>query len=476
LNGGMRLLLALLLLLIPAAAEAAPAVTVAQGVLAGTTSDGIDSFKNIPYAAAPVAALRWRAPQPGSHWTGTRDAGAFGPACPQNVTEGPMLRANLPQSEDCLSLNVWTPPQRGEKLPVMVWIHGGGFTNGAAAIPRFDGTALARRGVIVVSFNYRLGALGFLAHPALSEGPNFGLEDQVAALRWVHDNISAFGGDPAKVTIFGQSSGGESVALLMMLPQAKGLFVRAIAQSPSALFGATKLEDARKIAAKLEGKDAAALRALSVAQILASGAETGPIIDGTFLKEDVPEAFAHGRFNPVPLLIGANSNEGGTLGDTDDVSWMLKPFADPAAIRALYPGTDADFHRALFNDRFFAGAVHYLAAYNAKRAPTFAYSFGFQTDIARRHSEVGVHHGGELAFVFGFGSLTAFAPQADLAMLDEVQSYWTNFARTGDPNGAGLTPWPRYEGTAPQTLVIGDKTEAVRDFRKAQFDRVIVAP
>ncbi|MEI9996204.1 MAG: carboxylesterase family protein [Rhizomicrobium sp.] len=472
------LLLAAILLATPAAAST---VIIGQGPLTGTSADGVDSYKAIPYAAPPVGDLRWRSPQAPPHWHAARDASAFGPACPQNVTDGLMKRANLPQSEDCLTLNVWAPAQHAAKLPVMVWIHGGGFTAGSAAIPRYDGSRLAHRGVVVVSFNYRLGRLGFFAHPALTEGPDFGLEDQLAALRWVRRNIAAFGGDAGNVTIFGESAGGDSVALLMILPQAKGLFARAISESASVLFGATTLDHARKdaaaVAAKLGATDARSLRAAGVAALLAAGDDTsGPIVDGTFLKEDAPDAFAHGHFTPVPLLIGANSNEGAMLGDANDAGWLTKPFGDRLpALRALYPATDAEFHRQLFSDRFFAGSARYIAGYAAAATPTYLYSFGFVADLLRRRGEQGVRHGGELAFVFGLGDLTVFAPPQDTAMVDLVQSYWTNFARTGDPNAPGLPLWPKFGGAAPATLVFGDETRAVPDFRKAQFDAVMTA-
>jgi para-nitrobenzyl esterase len=447
-------------------ATPAAAVTIDQGALSGATNAGIDSYKNIPYAAPPVGPLRWRSPQEPPHWQGTRDATAFGPACPQIVTEGLMKRANLPQSEDCLSLNVWTPG--GTKRPVMVWIHGGGFTAGSAAIPRYDGTGLARRGVVVVSFNYRLGRLGFFAHPSLSEGPDFGIEDQIAALSWVKHNIAAFGGDPDNVTIFGESAGGDSVVFLMTIASARGLFAKAISESASVKFGAAKLDTARRQALALAAKLPADLRSASVAQILsAEGDISAPIIDGKLLAEDAPDAFAHGHFAHVPVLIGNNSGEGLMLDSLDNTDWVVKSLG--ASVRPLYGDvSELDFRRQVFNDRFFRGSTHLIAGYTRAAAPTYVYDFGFLADIAKRQGETSVRHGGELAFVFGLGPLTAFAPAQDAAMVEQMQAYWTNFAKTGDPNGAKLPAWPTY----PQTLVIDDETKAVPDFRKAQLDAV----
>lgn len=475
----MRFLVLLAALLFAAPAAAAPQVTIAQGTLSGASADGIDSYKAIPYAAPPVGELRWQAPQPGPHWSGMRDATAFGPICPQHATEGLVARANLPQSEDCLSLNVWTPG--GGKRPVMVWIHGGGFTQGGASVPLFDGTALARHGVVLVSFNYRLGRLGFFPHPALADA-NFGLLDQIAALQWVKRNIAAFGGDPNNVTVFGESAGGVSVDLLMTSPLARGLFAKAISESGGLFDPTTKIADARKgalaFAAKLNANDLAALRAASVDAILtADDGDDGPVIDGKVVLADPRDAFAAGRQAAIPYLTGSNSAEGAML--NGDTAWLTKPLGGRLAdVRKLYdPVSDLEFAQQFFNDRFMAGPTHLLAASAARRAPAYVYSFGFLNARAHARGETGVPHGGEMAFVFGFGPLAAFAPPQDTAAVDMMQLYWTNFAKTGDPNGAGLPVWPRFEGAHPATLVIGDKTEAVPDFRKAQFDaaRTVIA-
>ncbi|MEJ1967648.1 MAG: carboxylesterase family protein [Rhizomicrobium sp.] len=477
-----RLVLVAFLAALATPALAAPIVTTDQGALTGATDNGVDSYKGIPYAAPPVGDLRWRAPQPGPHWRAPRDAAAFGAVCPQHVTEGPIARANLLQSEDCLSLNVWTPAQHaGGKLPVMVWIHGGGFTQGGASVPRYDGAQLARRGVVLVSFNYRLGRLGFFPHPALDDA-NFGLLDQIAALGWVKRNIAAFGGDPANVTVFGESAGGISVDLLMIAPLAKGLFAKAISES-GGLFGPmATIADARKgaldFAAKLKATDLAALRAASVAQVLAADDDDdddGPVIDGKVVTEDPMAAFVDGRAAGIPYLTGTNSDEGAELRD-GQTDWVAKPFGDKLpALRALYEKdgklSDDDFHRRLFSDRFFAGPTSRLAAHAGP--PVHVYRFAFRNALTRGRGEAGVRHGGELGFVFGFGPLAVFAPPQDIAVQDRMQLYWTNFARTGDPNGPGLPLWPTFEGPSPQTLVIDDTTHPVADFRKAQFNAAL---
>ena len=467
------------LLALPAAA--APTVTIEQGALTGVSDNGVDAYKGIPYVAPPIGPLRWQAPGPAPHWQGPRDASAFGPICPQHPTEGQLVRANLPQSEDCLTLNIWTPESRAGKLPVMVWIHGGGFTQGASSVPRFDGAALARRGVVLVSINYRLGRLGFFAYPGLDQ-VNFGLLDQIAALQWVQRNIAAFGGDPANVTLFGESAGGASVNILMVSPLAKGLFAKAISES-GGLFQTDGLSEARTnaltFAAKLgaSGPTAlATLRATDAARIV-SDDESGPILDGKVLTEEIGDSFAAGRMAKIPFLAGSNSDEGSQIGDGAN-DWLTQPFGDRlAAVRAVYETdgklTDVEFKHQLFSDRFFAGSAAIAAAAIARAgAPAYVYRFGFLADLARRRGLTGVPHGGEMVFIFGFGALAAFAPPQDTAMSATMQAYWTNFAKTGDPNGEGLPPWPKFEGPAPQTLVIDDAPHAVANFRKAQFDAV----
>jgi para-nitrobenzyl esterase len=480
-----------------AALAAEPQIRIDQGMLSGTVEDGIEAFKGIPFAAAPIGPLRWRAPQPAPTWSGVRKADDFGPICPQ-VQRASFLRQDSPQSEDCLTVNVWTPDaQRGAKLPVMVWIYGGGFIQGSSAFSLYDGTDLAKHGVILVSFNYRLGALGFLAHPALEAeqagepGGNYGLLDQIAALAWVQKNIAAFGGDPANVTIFGESAGGVSVNDLMVSPMARGLFAKAISESGLGLEKHTTLAEAQDsgvaFAARMgvteTGGDALAeLRAVKVEAILKDQGKTlegavSPFIDGKIIPEDVSLAFAKGHIAKVPYIAGSNSNEASLapmIGLKPEA--MLTQFGDKLAdVRALYEQggklSDQEFGRQVFGDALFASGAQAFAGFAAQTGePARVYQFGYVANYYRGKVP-GVSHGGELLYVFGLrglGLLGKFASDSDRAMVALVQNYWTNFAKTGDPNGAGLPVWPTFSDTSQQTLVFDDKTQAVADFRKGQ--------
>jgi len=480
-----------------------PTLTIAQGTLAGTSDDGVAVFKGIPFAAPPVGELRWRAPQPAPNWSGTRDASQFGPICPQAA------RRDMPdlfnKSEDCLTLNVWSADTSATaRRPVMVWIYGGAFVQGGSAYPFYNGTDLARRGVVVVSFNYRLGYLGFLAHPALArENPNeptgnYGLMDQIAALKWVQANIAQFGGDPSNVTIFGESAGGMSVNDLVASPAARGLFAKAIAESGLGLLPTTPLARAQSSATDFAtrmgatGDDKAVLtklRGLSVDEILADQAANvrtlEPMLDGKILPEDVSTAFARGDIAKVAYLAGSNSNEAtlmraiGTSGDG-----MIKGLGDRAAqVRAVYEQdgklTDEQFAQQLFTDGLFAAGAQGLAGFVAKDGePAHVYQFAYVADGMRRMGQTGVGHGGEIVYVFGFRGLAddprlaRFAgaiTDKDRAISDKVQTYWTNFARTGDPNGNSEPQWPPYTPASPELMLFGDTTQAVPDFRKPEI-------
>lgn len=496
-----RLVLAAALMLLGSVqADAAKiAIRIDQGILNGETEDDVQVFKNIPFVAAPVGDLRWRAPQPGPSWTGARDATEFGPICPQNQHVSQFI-PKLPQSEDCLSLNVWSPnTTSAAKLPVMVWIYGGAFVTGGSAIPLYDGTELARRGVVVVSFNYRLGELGFFAHPALASEHttddatgNFGLLDQIAALKWVQKNIASFGGDPNNVTIFGESAGGMSVNDLVASPMARGLFAKAISESGLGLNEIPSLEKAQQASADwgaamgVTGTDAAALtklRAIKVDGILKHRAAVqteggiAPFIDGKVITDQVSVLFAKGDIAKVPYIAGSNSNEASlapAIG-SDPVKGLEK-FGDALPkVRAIYEAdgklTDEEFGRQVFGDSLFTSAAQTLAGFVGRAGATArVYQFAYIADHFRGKVP-GVNHGGEIPFVFGFRGLGFFAnftSDLDRRVAQQMGDYWTNFARTGDPNGASLPAWPAFSLASRQTLVVGDTTASVADFRKGQ--------
>jgi len=486
------------------AAMADPTVTVSQGTLSGATDGTIISFKGIPFAAPPIGDLRWRAPQPAPSWTGTRDATKFGAICMQALRKpGSHPRAKLPESEDCLTVNVWSPNLTpAKKLPVMVWIYGGGFREGGSASAIYDGTELARHGVVVVTLNYRLGLFGFLDLPALAaEHPdephgNYGILDQIAALKWVQANIAAFGGDPSNVTIFGESAGGMSVNDLMVSPLARGLFTKAISESGLGLIHTPSDEDGQKVAGSFliqhgavsddPRKETSAIRSLSAADIvkdepLDDSGPGGPMVDGTVIPDQVAKLFAEGKIAHATYMAGSNSDEATLMeyiGMTKDD--LLKPLGDNLArVKAVYTANGAKdddaFMRDLFSDGLFASGAQGFADYATKAGNTaYVYNFRYLADLLRGKMP-GVGHGGEIVYVFGFegfshdpidGRLAGYATDKDKAIAQMVQTYWTNFAKTGDPNSAGLPNWPPTTSTAPQTLVVNDKTEAVAGYRK----------
>ncbi|WP_174280093.1 carboxylesterase/lipase family protein [Sphingomonas bacterium] len=510
-------LLTLLSIGVPAAAATVTDVVTRSGPVQGVASDaGIVAFKGIPYAAPPVGPLRWRSPQPAAAWTAPRDATRFGTPCFASPLPGPMQAP--PQSEDCLTLNVWTPPAAAKavKRPVMVWIHGGGFEFGSSAQPGYDGTVLAKHGVVVVSFNYRLGVLGFLAHPALDrEGPgsgNFGVQDQVAALRWVRANIAAFGGDPANVTIFGESAGAHSVGLLMASPLAKGLFAKAIAESGAFWDSehgslSTHAEaTARGVAfqQRVGAADLAALRAMPADQLNMAGrwdvrldpgtTVFSPSIDGYVLREAPAATFARGAAARVPLLAGWNAREETPLflpralpHDTPEAfqagEALLFGADRMAAAAAVYPSADpARSAATLVGDLVIAEQTWEMLALQqqARRTGVYAYQFSFTSP----YSPI-ANHTAEVKYVFG--NLAPPPPgrggdlpgDGDRATADLMTAYWTNFAIKGDPNGPGLPTWPSYAGPGSQVLAFTpngtaaagetgtDRFRFIRSFRDA---------
>jgi para-nitrobenzyl esterase len=475
-------------------AQEAPVVQVDGGKLQGVVADGVASFKGIPFAAPPVGELRWRPPQPAAPWKDVRAAAEFGANCTQGrfgPPPAPGAPPPPPSSEDCLFLNVWRPADPAAKaLPVMVWIHGGGFVGGSGSGPMTSGTPFAKQGVVLVTFNYRLGRFGFFAFPALSlEHPeeakgNYAYMDQVAALQWVKRNIAGFGGDPGNVTIFGFSAGGVSVHSLLAMPQARGLFHKAIIESggsrDSVLTARPMSQDgvdpnypvsgetlginfARAMG--IQGTDQAALaslRALSSAQVLRGAPEGAepprveitPILDGKLVTETAETAYKAGRQALVPLMLGSNSND--TAGNRISAKTKEELFgrygSRGAQARAAYdPDGTGEFATLLAraNDDYGQAEPARFAAnaFAAKGAPVYQYRFGYVLSAMRERFQAGAPHGGEIGFVFG--TLTA-PPGATLTPEDQAvarlaNAYWVNFAKTGDPNGAGLPSWPRHD-------------------------------
>ena len=508
----------------PAPLQTPTVVRVESGELQGVVDDGVASFKGIRFAAPPVGDLRWRPPQPAAPWTGVRQAAEFGADCMQGRF-GPPPAAGAPAppapSEDCLFLNVWRPASAtsGAKLPVMVWIHGGGFVGGSGSFPMTSGVQFAKHGVVLVSLNYRLGRFGFFAFPALRrERPeetkgNYAYMDQIAALQWVKRNIAAFGGDPNNVTIFGFSAGGVSVHSLLASPMARGLFHKAIAESggsrDSVLTARPMREDgvdpnypvsaetigitfARSMG--IEGTDPAALaslRALSAEQVLrgapapaganAPSIETTPILDGKLVTETAETAYKARRQPRVPLLLGSNSAD--TAGNRIKATTKEQLFARygqwSAQAKAAYDpdgSTDLAALVAKANDDFGQAEPARFAAnaFAANGSPVYLYRFSYVQAAMREQLRAGAPHGGEIAYVFdtlSAGRGGAPTPE-DQAVARTAHSYWVNFAKTGDPNGPGLPAWPRHD---PSKDLIFDfrsdgSASAGPDPRKARLD------
>jgi para-nitrobenzyl esterase len=503
-----------------APAKADPIKT-SGGLVSGVTlPDGaVRAYKGIPYAKPPVGDLRWRPPQPASPWTGTLAADKFGAICMQPDPLGGnsfftqlFFNPMKPISEDCLSLNVWTTASPGDKRPVMVWIPGGGFRGGSSAGAIYDGAALAKKGVVLVSFNYRLWKFGFLALPELSKesehhvSGNYGMLDQIAALRWVKDNIAAFGGNPDNVTIFGQSAGSTSSNFLMASPLAKGLFHRVIGESGGGFAPAVAgsmlgrftptLADAeatgKKLMAALNATSLQDMRNKSPTEILAIPSADRfesalPVTDGYVLTGSMNEVFGRGQQNDVPLLAGSNSDEGANFPSLrtlaafqDDARRTLGPFADE--FFNLYKAdNDAQARKASelsVRDTRINWPNLQWARTQARtgHAKVFYYFFPHHPPappdapyIENLGKDLGAYHGAELAYVFG-----NFVPQewawtdGDRALANTVSQYWVNFATNGDPNGPGLPPWPTFNPDA-DTVLHFDATIAAGPLPNRQY-------
>jgi para-nitrobenzyl esterase len=497
----------------PATANATPpgavvTATVAQGALAGTRRNGVTTYLGIPYAAPPVGELRWQPPAAPTAWHGTRAANAFASECQQIPPDGAFRAWTAeyliagPVSEDCLYLNVWTPAHKqSARLPVLVWIYGGGFQQGGTTVPVYNGAPLASKGVIVVSINYRLNLFGFMAHPGLSaENPagasgNYGLLDQVAGLRWVQQNIAAFGGDPARVTVAGQSAGSAAVHLLIGSPLAKGLFHQAIAQSGT--------DPTRHLPTHADGEasgmqlmqasgaaDIAAMRKLSPAQLEAAstraGSRFGPVVDGRLLPD---ATYANANTNDAPMLIGMTADEGSSLTSGYGV-------ASPASLRAkidqdygslagefatLYPATtDAEAGLAqatLARDNGLA-ALDLWARRRSARSNKAVYLYLFNhVQPGPESARYKVFHSSELPYVFNTLDTTGrqFTAQ-DHVLANTISDYWVNFVKTGNPNSGNLTAWPRHTASAPQIMELADPPRArpvLDPAKQSLFERYI---
>lgn len=458
-------------------------VAIDAGPIVGSTNGAVAVFKGIPYAAPPIGPRRWRVPEAPAHWTAPREAPAFGAACPQQAAVDVVGGGTAAKSEDCLTVNVWAPAHPPRAAPVMVWLHGGGNTEGAGFRRYYDGTAFARDGVVFVSLNYRLGLLGFFAHPSLTRDArrdepigNFVLLDQIAALRWVKANIAAFGGDPSNVTVFGQSAGGTDVLDLMAVPAAAGLFHKAIVESAGFFAHSVTVADAEREgvrAASAAGASAAAtpaeLRAIDVDALGKSPVDgDGPIVDGRLVTEPPIAAFARGRFAHVPLLIGTNSDEGSLRGDAQAPADMLGEFtaAELTALRAAYGGApdDASLARLLFGDEYFAAPARWVAAASSASAPTYLYRFSYLRR-SQRGRMAGAGHGSEIPYVFDSWSQApgggVLLPAEDRIEAARIHACWVAFARTGVPAIDGVTAWPTYT-PADDALVDVDIAAAVR--------------
>jgi para-nitrobenzyl esterase len=465
------------------------------GLVDGVSSAGLEIYKGLPFAAPPTGDLRWRNPMPVAPWKGVRRADKFSPVCMQDGSSVPGQPVE-PNSEDCLYLNIWVPPDSvGAKLPVMVWIPGGGFAQESASIPLYWGDTLAKKGVIVVTINYRVGPFGFFAHPELTKesahgsSGNYGLLDQIAALKWVQRNISKFGGDPARVTIWGQSAGAMSVNLLMASPLAHGLFQRAIGESGGVFIppSATPFKDSwylpgnekigEKMAADLGADSINALRKVPADKILKAFNPLGthPIIDGYVLPREPYKIFAAARQNDVPILIGSNADEGKPMIEgrtikaatyTDDIRQMFGDLPDDFLNVYLHE-TDAQAHSARANverDVRFGWDTWTWARMQSKTGNGKVYYYYFAHvppyPAGSPFAAWGAGHWSELPYTFGHLNQDPWDWNAtDRQLSDAMTTYWTNFAKTGNPNDGNLPRWPAFTNADPHAVHFDDGIE-----------------
>ena len=492
-----------------------------SGKLQGSVAGDVLSFKGIPFAAPPVGDLRWRPPFPATHWDGIRQAAAYGHDCMQKPFPSDAAPLGTEPSEDCLVVNVWRPAAAATaKLPVMVWIHGGGFVNGGSSPAVYDGSQFARRGIVFVSFNYRLGRFGFFAHPALSRenpsGPlaNYGVMDQIAALRWVNRNIAAFGGDTRNITVFGESAGGIAVHMLMTAPAAKGLFQKAIVESgggrglvtgrrhlrtqgpgeaPSA--EAVGLAFAKSVG--IEGEDTAALAALrqlpaerivsglNLATMFGTATFAGPVIDGQIVVDEPQGLYQAGKAADVPLMVGANNLDiGFSMARTMDE--LVAPFGAASTQRVLKAYDPDSTGRVslvgtrMSMDQMMVEPARFVAkALSTQGRTVYEYRFSYVADSARP-KYAGAMHASEIPFVFDtlqarYGDKVT-AQDESVAQL--ANAYWAAFAKSGNPNGRGRPKWPTYDASRDELIEFAASGEAVAepDPWKARLDLTEARP
>jgi len=477
-----------------------------------TTDHQVRIFKGIPYAAPPVGNLRWQLPQPAAKFFGTFAAHDYGHHCYQTNPFADMTFSDPGPSEDCLTLNIWSPTKaKPGSLPVMVWIHGGGYTAGSASEPRHDGQFLAHRNVVIVTLNYRLGIFGFFTHPDLAaESPhhaagNYGLLDQAAAIAWVSRNITAFGGDPNNITLFGESAGSFSVSAQMASPLAKALLAKGIGESGGAFrsnslnfptLAKTEQEDADFAQTALHASTIADLRKLSADDIItAASAHTspppphfGPVVDGYFLPQSVPEIYAAGQQAHIPLLAGWNADEVRSMVTMSPVPTTVATFTTQATkdfgaraqdFLAVYPATtDAEAVQSagdFVSDRFIAYSTWAWLEAQVKtgQAPVYRYRFDLAAPGDKFHpAGTGAFHSDDIEYVFGTldSRQQATIRPEDRTLSDQIQKYWTNFARNGDPNSPTLPTWPTYTpATDWQVMHLNVPSEAKPDIQRDRY-------
>jgi para-nitrobenzyl esterase len=494
-----RLLAAVAATILALPAQAASnTVRIEPGVVEGSRSDstGVRIFKGIPYAAPPVAELRWKAPQPVAPWQGTRKAQAFGARCmqpPGGVQNAEA--ADQPMSEDCLYLNVWTAAAKGDKRPVLIWAHGGAFVLASGSLPQFDGEYLASKGVVVVTHNYRLGPFGFFAHPELTKesatksSGNYALMDYDALLRWVERNIAQFGGDPKRVTIAGQSAGGVLVMFALTSDRIAGRFQRAIIQSaPVRIMRYPSLAEAERSGAdasqKLGAADIAALRAMPAPAILAALPGARPNIDAHWVTEEPMVSIAAGRHKPVDLLVGSNADEGtfpyvaarrlglGITTPEEFIAHVRERWGEDAhAFLKLYPAGTADEMRTSMLHAFTDEVAWNERQIAESRGKGRRFLYQFAHTPSGSPPGRGATHTAEIRYVFG--NPAAAWTDVDRQLAKAMSSYWINFVTDGDPNGAGLAAWPRPSKDGIRAMPLGGSEARTFDAERAKlFERL----